>query len=123
MAIADPKPTLRGDDELATALDDDPPHSPPDFRRGVADALRWLLGTNRRAPGSQTRWPRSTPSPEHADAESHMLIGRVYDYDHLDQQAYYGGGDSALWWALGRCDDVYPSRRTSQPEAEDAPEA
>jgi hypothetical protein len=123
MAIADPKPTLRGDDQLATALDDDPPHSPPDFRRGVADALRWLLGTNRRAPGSQTRWPRSTPSPEHADAESHMLIGRVYDYDHLDQQAYYGGGDSALWWALGRCDDVYPSRRTSQPEAEDAPEA
>jgi hypothetical protein len=125
MAIADPEPTLRADDELAAGLEDDAPDSAPDFRRGVGDALGWLLGTNRRAPGSQSRWPRSRarsrPAPEHADAEAHMLDGRVMDYDHLDQQIYYGGAECALWWALGRCDELYPSR-TRHPEPEDAPE-
>jgi hypothetical protein len=120
MAIADPNPTLRGDDELAAGLDDGPPYSAPEFRRGVADASRWLVGTNRRAPGSQTKWPRSRPGPEHADAESHMLTGRVYDYDHIDQQSYYGGADCALWWALGRWDELYPSRASS-PQADDTP--
>jgi hypothetical protein len=119
MAIADPEPTLRADEELAAALDDDPPPgSATDFARGAADALRWLLGTKGRAPGSQKRWPRSRPRPEHADAEEHVLLGRTMDYDHLELQGYYGGADSALWWALGRCDELYPSRR-SPPEAPD----
>ena len=112
MAIADPDPTLRTDDELAAALADDSPNSAPDFRLGAADALRWLLGTNRRAPGSQTKWRRSRPKPEHADAEAHMLLGRTMDYDHFDRQAYYGGAECALWWALGRSADVYPSQAT-----------
>jgi hypothetical protein len=120
MAIADPQPTLRADDELVTGLEDDAPESDPDFRRGIADALRWLLGTTRKAPGSQKRWPRSRPTPEHADAESHMLMGRSINYDHLDRQIYYGGADCALWWALGRDDELYPSR--VPPEADDAPE-
>jgi len=122
MAIADPEPTLRADDKLTAALEDDAPDIAPDFRRGVADALRWLLGTNRRAPGSQKRWPRSRPRPEHADAEQHMLLGRTMDYDHLDQQGYNGGAECALWWALGRDDELYPSLARPD-EAEDAPQA
>jgi hypothetical protein len=110
MAMADPQPTLRADDELTAALDDHPPDVAPDFQRGIGDALRWLLGNGRKAPGSQKRWPRSRPRPEHADAEEHMLLGRTMDYDHLDQQGYYGGADCALWWALGRCEELYPSR-------------
>jgi hypothetical protein len=122
MAIADPEPTLRTDDELTAALDDHPPQTDPEFQRGVTDALGWLLGTNRKAPGSQKRWPRSRPRPEHADAEEHMLLGRTMDREHFDQQFYYGGAECALWWALGRCDDVYPSRAIPD-DAEDAPEA
>jgi hypothetical protein len=121
MAIADPQPTLRDDDQLTAALDDHPPHSAPDFQRGVADALGWLLGTTRKAPGSQKRWPRSKPTPEHADAEEHMLLGRTMDYDQIDQQIYYGGAECALWWALGRCDELYPSRARPA-ETEDAAE-
>jgi hypothetical protein len=121
MAMADPQPTLRSDDELTAAVDDHPPHIAPDFQRGVGDGLRWLLGTGRKAPGSQKRWPRSRPRPEHADAEEHMLLGRTMDYDHLDQQGYYGGAECALWWALGRCKELYPSRAIP-PETEDAPE-
>jgi hypothetical protein len=121
MAIADPEPTLRADDELTAALDDHPPHSALEFQRGVGDALRWLLGTNRKAPGSQKRWPRSRPRPEHADAEEHMPLGRTMDYDHIDQQIYYGGAECALWWAHGRCDELYPSR-ARPPDAEDASE-
>ena len=49
-----------------------------------------------------------------------MLDGRVMDYDHLDQQGYYSGAECALWWALGRWDELYPSRARA-PEAEDAP--
>jgi hypothetical protein len=121
MAIADPEPTLRADDELAAGLDDHPPHSAPEFQRGVADALRWLLGTGRKAPGSQKRWPRSRPRPEHADAEEHMLLGRTMDCDHSDQQIYHAGAECALWWALGRDDELYPSR--ANPEGEDIPRA
>jgi hypothetical protein len=51
-----------------------------------------------------------------------MLIGRTMDYDQLDQQIYYGGAESALWWALGRSDDVYPSR-TIACEAEEPSKA
>jgi hypothetical protein len=122
MAIADQEPTLRADDQLTAALGDHPPRSAPEFVRGVDDALRWLLGTTRKAPGSQKRWPRSRPRPEHADAEQHMLLGRTMDYDHIDQQGYNGGAECALWWALGRCDELYPSR-AHPVEAEDAPEA
>jgi hypothetical protein len=50
MAIADPEPTLRADDALLAALDDDPPRDAPEFRHGAKDALDWLLGANRRAP-------------------------------------------------------------------------
>ncbi len=121
MAIADPEPTLRADDELTAALDDHPPHNAPEFQRGVADALRWLLGTTRKAPGSQKRWPRSRPRPEQADAEEQMLLGRTMDRDHLDQQIYYGGAEWALWWALGRDDELYPSG-AHPPEAEDVPD-
>ena len=37
-----------------------------------------------------------------------MLLGRTMDYDHIDQQIYYGGAECALWWALGRCDELVP---------------
>jgi hypothetical protein len=121
MAIADPEPTLRADDELTAALDNHPPYTAPDFKRGVIDGLRWLLGTNRKAPGSQKRWPRSKPRPEQADAEEQMLLGRTMDRDHIDQQGYYSGAESALWWALGRDDEVYPSLARPA-EGEDAPE-
>jgi hypothetical protein len=87
-AIADPEPTLRTDDELTAALDDHPPDTAPDFQHGVIDGLRWLLGTGRKAPGSQKRWPRSRPRPEHADAEEHMRLGRTMDRDHIDRQGY-----------------------------------
>jgi hypothetical protein len=121
MAIADPEPTLRADDELTAALDNHPPYTAPDFKRGVIDGLRWLLGTNRKAPGSQKRWPRSKPRPEQADAEEQMLLGRTMDRDHIDQQGYYSGAESALWWALGRDDEVYPSLARPA-EGEDAPD-
>ena len=120
MAIADPEPTLRTDDALTAALDDHPPHCAPDFQRGVVDGLRWLLGTGRKAPGSQKRWPRGRPRPEHADAEEQMLLGRTMDRDHIDLQGYYSGAECALWWALGRADELYPSR-ASPPEADDTP--
>ena len=48
-----------------------------------------------------------------------MLLGRTMDYDHLDQQSYNGGAECALWWALGRSDELYPSRAIP-PEGEDA---
>ena len=40
MAIADPQPTLRADDELTAALDDHPPNCAPDFQHGVVDGWR-----------------------------------------------------------------------------------
>ena len=46
-----------------------------------------------------------------------MLLGRTMDYDHIDKQGYYGDADCALWWALGRRDELYPSLPSS-PEAE-----
>ena len=130
MAIADPQATLRDDEELAAALDaEPPPDGAAEFARGAADAVRWLLGTNRRAPGSQKRWPRSRPSPEQADAESHMLMGRafdrvigdIYDPDRFEREVYYGGAESALWWALGREDELYPSLANPS-EGDDAPD-
>jgi hypothetical protein len=121
MALADPEPTLRSDDELTAALGDHPPQSAPEFVGGVDAGLRWLLGTGRKAPGSQKRWPSTRPRPEHADAEEHMLLGRTMDYDHIDQQGYNGGAECALWWALGRCDELYPSRAHPS-EGQDTPE-
>jgi hypothetical protein len=50
-----------------------------------------------------------------------MLTGRTMDYDHIDRQIYYGGVECALWWALGRSDELYPSR-TIPPEAQDTSE-
>jgi len=51
-----------------------------------------------------------------------MLLGRTMDRDHIDQQGYYSGAECALWWALERDDELYPSR-ARPPEAQDAPEA
>jgi len=120
MALADPDPTLRPDDELVAGMEDDSTTSAPDFRHGVQDGLRWLLGSGRKAPGSQKRWPHSRPRPEHADAEEHMLLGRTMDRDNIDKQGYYSGAECALWWALGREDELYPSR-AHPPETEDVP--
>ena len=45
--------------------------------------------------------------------EEQMLLGRTMDRDHIELQGYYGGAECALWWALGREDELYPSRASS----------
>jgi hypothetical protein len=102
MSIADPAPRVRPREEIAreaervSRLTDNP------FYHGNLDALRWAMGDWDMSPGSHQRWPGEAPTPKQVDAEHHLVVGRVYDYDQIQDQIPHGGAEAALWWALGR---------------------
>jgi hypothetical protein len=109
MAIADPAPTARRGDEIARELAELHSRSgSPTFIDGVRDGLLWAQGSREITPGSRIEWPGGTPTPEEVDAEEQMLVGRMYDYELIDDQAFHAGADSALMWVLGRREAPFP---------------
>ncbi|GGJ75516.1 hypothetical protein GCM10010123_01870 [Pilimelia anulata] len=100
MGIAHPQPRLLADRKLADRLKEMGPTGDSPYVSGHSHALAWTLGHAATTPGGGAP-SRGKPTPEQADAEHHMVTGRVY-LGGAQGRDYFGGADEALWWALGR---------------------
>lgn len=102
MGIAHPNPTLRTKAEIMQRVDElKELRDNGDYIGGQIHALAWTQGLTELTPGTHTKHPR--PTPEQADAEHHIITGRVYlGGDTFHGRDFFSGADEALWWALGR---------------------
>ncbi|MCK2239728.1 MULTISPECIES: hypothetical protein [unclassified Crossiella] len=105
MGIAHPEPTLRTENEIMQRAGElNPLRDRGDFVKGQIHALAWTQGLAEFTSGTRTEWGKDRrPTPAQADAEHHMITGRVYlGGTEFDGQDFFNGADEALWWALGR---------------------
>ena len=70
------------------------------YAAGKLAALNWMIGVERRAPGSWLPWTGQRPTPEQVTAERYMITGRIYQPLDAHTRAWAGGVDEALNWAL-----------------------
>lgn len=105
MGIAHLEPTLRTEDEIMLRADElNKLRDSGDYIGGQIHALAWTKELAEFTPGTRTEWGKNRrPTPEQADAEHHMITGRVYlGGDKFHGRDFFSGADEALWWALGR---------------------
>ncbi|MGH3867229.1 MAG: hypothetical protein ACRDQ4_14015 [Pseudonocardiaceae bacterium] len=99
LGVANPKPTLRLQDEITTRMTAiGEPRDQTRFVAGQLLALAWTAGVAELCPGSRRPAAPDRPSPPRVDAEHHLVTGRVYRGADRD---FYSGADTELWWALG----------------------
>jgi hypothetical protein len=93
LGLADPTPTLRPRSELQAAIAQHA-QQPSPYNDGVRHHLQQVLDHGTR--------------PQRVDAVHHLVTAFVYlfaqgtDVEAREQREFYSGGDTALWWALGR---------------------
>ncbi|MHA6800288.1 hypothetical protein [Bounagaea algeriensis] len=74
-----------------------------DYVGGQIHALAWTQGLAEFTPGTRTEWGKDRrPTPEQADAEHHLITGRVYLGGDIFRRDFFSGADETLWWALIR---------------------
>jgi hypothetical protein len=70
------------------------------YAAGAIAVYRWALLGCGAAPGSWRPWNGEAPTPQHVDAEHHMITGRVYQQHDAATHAWIAGADEALAWLL-----------------------
>lgn len=103
LAIAAPEPCMRDGKEILSNVESLAAAADDPYLRGQVHALAWTQGKVDGSPGLRTSWCEGKPSAAQVDAEHHLVTGRVYRGEDRD---FFAGADSALWWALGRIDDL-----------------
>lgn len=106
LAIAAPRPSLRGVVEVASAVRDLRGAGDHAYASGQRAALHWVRGAADAAPASMVPWNRATPTPEEVDAEHHMTTGCLYRPELAGEREFYSGIDEALFWVLGRTSEL-----------------
>lgn len=104
LGIAHPEPALRGDDEITGRIDQlKSLNDQSEYIGGQIAALAWTRGQAELTPSTRAPWDQRRPSAARADAEHHLITGRVYlGGDPVHGGSFFNGADEALWWTLGR---------------------
>jgi len=102
LGLADPNAFLRAAGELTGAIDRLPNQGRDPYEAGQLAVYQWAISGAGPAPGSWLPWNGQKPTAEHATAEQYMITARVYQPHDATTQAWVGGADEALAWALSR---------------------
>lgn len=106
LAIAAPRPALRGVVGVASVVRDLRGAGDGDYVRGQRAALDWVRGVAEAAPASLMPWKRAAPTPEEVDAEHHLVTACLYRPELASERQFYSGIDEALFWVLGRANEL-----------------
>jgi len=97
-----PWPGSRAAGELTGAIDRLPNQGRDPYEAGQLAVYQWAISGAGPAHGSWLPWNGQQSTAEHATAEQYMITARVDQPHDATTQAWVGGADDALVWALSR---------------------